>query len=101
MDRSISFYQSLGMMIKSRWGDHYAQLGAPGLVIGLHPTRDTNLPGNSGNAFIGFIAEDLDETRSLLQELSIPITERKEEGGEFLHFTDPDGTALYFMKPKW
>jgi len=29
------------------------------------------------------------------------VTERSEEGGQFLHFTDPDGTALYFIKPKW
>ena len=26
---------------------------------------------------------------------------RQEEGGSFLHFTDPDGTPLYFIKPKW
>ena len=26
--------------------------------------------------------------------------ERSEEGGEFLHFIDPDGTSLYFIKPK-
>jgi len=28
------------------------------------------------------------------------VTERSEEGGQFLHFADPDGTALYFIKSK-
>jgi catechol 2,3-dioxygenase-like lactoylglutathione lyase family enzyme len=101
LDRSISFYESIGLTLKTRWGNHYAQLTAPGIVIGLHPTSKPNLTGNSGNVSIGFIAEDFEETRSLLQKLSINTTERQEEGGQFLHFNDVDGTALYFIKPKW
>jgi catechol 2,3-dioxygenase-like lactoylglutathione lyase family enzyme len=101
MDRSVSFYQSLGLEVKNRWGNFYAQLTAPGIVIGLHPTSDANLAGNSGNVSIGFTTDDIEETRSSLQQLAIQSTERKEEGGQFLHFNDPDGTALYFIKPKW
>ena len=101
MDKSISFYQSLGFAIKNRWGNHYAQLTAPGIVIGLHPSSNGNLAGNSGNVSIGFTTSDLQETKTSLQQLSINATERNEEGGQFLHFSDPDGTALYFIKPKW
>ena len=100
LDKSISFYQSIGMTVKNRWGEHYAQLSAPGIVIGLHPTCDTNLTANSGNVSIGFTTDDLEETRSAMQKSTIVTTERQEEGGEFLHFVDPDGTALYFIKPK-
>jgi len=50
---------------------------------------------------IGFTSDNIEETRSSLQDLSIAVTERSEEGGQFFHFTDPDGTALYFIKPKW
>ena len=100
MDRSVSFYQSLGLELKNRWGNFYAQLAAPGIVIGLHPGNG-NLAGNSGNVSIGFTTDNIEETRSSLEKLSIAITERKEEGGEFLHFNDPDGTALYFIKSKW
>jgi predicted enzyme related to lactoylglutathione lyase len=100
-DKSISFYQSIGLTLKSRWGNHYAQLTAPGIVIGLHPASDSNLKGNSGNVSIGFTTDNIEETKSSLEQLSIQVTERKEEGGAFLHFTDPDGTALYFIKPKW
>ena len=99
MDKSVSFYQSLGLAVKKRWGNFYAQMTAPGIVIGLHP--GSNLPGNSGNVSIGFTTNNIDETRSSLQQLAIQATERSEEGGQFLHFTDPDGTALYFIKSKW
>jgi catechol 2,3-dioxygenase-like lactoylglutathione lyase family enzyme len=99
MDRSISFYQSIGLTVRNRWGNFYAQVEAPGVAIGLHPSK--NLVGNSGNVSIGFTTDNLEETKRSLQDLSIAVTERSEEGGEFLHFNDPDGTALYFIKPKW
>jgi catechol 2,3-dioxygenase-like lactoylglutathione lyase family enzyme len=99
MDTSVAFYQSIGFTVKSRWGNHYAQLTAPGIVIGLHPSN--NIAGNSGNMSIGFTTDNIEETKLSLEQLSILATDRKEEGGQFLHFADPDGTALYFIKPKW
>lgn len=100
MAKSISFYESIGFAVKTRWGDHYAQLAAPGVVIGLHPTTDDNLAGNSGNVSIGFTADDFGAVKSMLQKLDIKATERQEAGGQFLHFSDPDGTSLYFIDPK-
>ena len=99
--RSISFYESIGLKLENRWGEHYAKLTAPGLSIGLHPTRAENLKGNSGNTSIGFTCENFEEVKDHLKKLSITVKERHEEGGEFLHFEDPDGTAIYFIKPKW
>jgi len=101
LDKAISFYQSLGLDLKNRWGNYYAMLTAPGIVIGLHPTINDNLTGNSGNVSIGFTTDNFEATKSDLQKLSIKTNERHEEGGQFIHFTDPDGTALYFIKPKW
>ncbi len=101
LDRSVLFYESIGLTIKNRWGNYYAQLTAPGLVIGLHPAHDNFLTDNSGNVSIGFTADDFEQTKSLLKKLTITATDRLEEGGQFLHFKDPDGTSLYFIKPKW
>ena len=101
LDASISFYQSLGLTLKNRWGNYYAMLTAPNIVIGLHPTSDDNLKGNSGNVSIGFTTNEFEGTKAELQQLSIDVTEATEEGGQFLLFTDPDGTALYFIKPRW
>ena len=99
MDRSISFYQSIGLTVQNRWGNFYAQVTAPGISIGLHPSNE--LAGNSGNVSIGFTTDSIEETKKSLEQLSIPVSERSEEGGQFLHFTDPDGTAIYFIKSKW
>jgi catechol 2,3-dioxygenase-like lactoylglutathione lyase family enzyme len=101
LDKSISFYESIGFTVKNRWDNHYAQLTAPGVVIGLHPRSSGNLTDNSGNVSIGFTTDKFEETKSDLEKLSIKTTDRQEEGGQFLHFNDPDGTALYFIKPKW
>jgi catechol 2,3-dioxygenase-like lactoylglutathione lyase family enzyme len=101
MDKSISFYESLGLVVQKRWGNHYAQLSAPGILIGLHPITEKNSMGSSGNVSIGFTTDDFAGARSLLDDQSIAVVERQEEGGRFLHFSDPDGTALYFIDPKW
>ena len=100
MDRSISFYQSIGFSMKNRWGNHYAQLSAPGVVIGLHPAENSMSVG-SGNTSIGFTTDNLENEKTTLSKLSIQVQERLEEGGQFLNFADPDGTQLYFIKPKW
>jgi catechol 2,3-dioxygenase-like lactoylglutathione lyase family enzyme len=101
LDKSISFYESIGLTVKNRWGNYYAQLTAPDVIIGLHPSSDANQSGNSGNASIGFTVDDFEGAKTLLQKLSIKTTDRQEEGGKFLHFNDLDGTSLYFIKPTW
>ena len=99
LSKSISFYESIGFTLKRRWNDHYAQLTASGIIIGLHPTSEP-IPQNSGNVSIGFTTEDFEETKADLNLLGIETIERKEEGGNFIHFNDPDGISLYFIKPK-
>ena len=101
MEKSIAFYQSIGIELKNRWGDHYAQLEAPGITIGLHPSADFINENSVSNISIGFTCEDFEETRKMLNDLSIDVKERNEDGGQFLEFRDPDGTNLYFINPKW
>jgi len=68
MDRSVSFYESLGLTTKNRWGNNYAQSAAPGIVVGLHPTSEKNLTGSSGNVSIGFTLDDFAEAKSMLDQ---------------------------------
>ena len=101
LDKSISFYQSLGFVIKNRWENYYAQLTAPGIVIGLHPSKELSQPNSTGHISIGFTTDNFDDAKVLLIKLAIEFKTRDEEGGQFLHFNDPDGTPLYFINPKW
>ena len=101
LNRSIQFYTSIGFSLRQRWDDHYAEMEAPGIKIGLHPVPDEAHVTGSGSTSIGFIANDFSAVKSKLESLKIACRARKEEGGEFLHFQDPDGTALYFINPKW
>src|SRR5438034_8167380 len=38
--KSIDFYKDIGLQLKQRWDNHYAQVEAPGVVIGLHPAKE-------------------------------------------------------------
>lgn len=100
MDVTIAFYTSIGFIVKNRWGNHYTQLEAPGITIGLHPKEQT-APQGSGSVSIGFTTDDFEATHQLLNTLSVKNELREEEGGKFIHFNDPDGTSLYFIQPKW
>jgi len=100
MDKAISFYESIGVVLQQRWDDHYAMMSAPGLTIGLHPSDDPN--PNSGTLSIGFMIDSVEEAKALLEKNK--ITHSSEDDGKsgiYLHFKDPYGTVLYFVKPKW
>jgi len=101
MEKAISFYQSIGFTLLQRWNNHYAQLTAPGIKIGLHPTTTSDGQKTASNISIGFTTDEFEKTRVQLKELGVKVSERTEEGGNFLHFNDPDGTSLYFIDPKW
>jgi predicted enzyme related to lactoylglutathione lyase len=100
MDVSIPFYQSLGVTLQDRWGNHYAQMTAPGIMLGIHPAGEKEFNG-SGNISIGFSIDNIEEAKALLAKLSIETKSTQDGGGQLLTFTDPDGTALYFVKSNW
>ena len=101
MDKSISFYESIGLKLKQRWGDNYAMIDGPGITIGIHPGG--NDESGSGDLSIGFMTDSFEEAKALLVKNKIEITMEEDDGksGNYLHFKDPDGTVLYFVKPKW
>ncbi len=100
MKKSISFYQSIGFTLSRQWDNYYAQLVIPGATIGLHPANKDEPMTGSGNISIGLSTDNIDEAKTLLAGLSVTAIDRNEKGGQFLHFSDPDGTALYFINPK-
>jgi predicted enzyme related to lactoylglutathione lyase len=101
MDEAIKFYETIGLKLVNRWGDHYAQVATKGIVVGLHPASGETKPSSSIS--IGFMVDDLEETKQHLSENKIVFALFDDKAGLYANLNDPDGTAIYFMQPliKW
>src|SRR4051812_1993215 len=87
MDRSVDFYQKLGLTLQNRWGDNYAMLAAKDIVIGLHPAGDGKT--GSGTTSIGFMIEDIDAAAAHLISMGVEAHRKDDKSGSYLNFTDP------------
>ena len=96
MDKAIAFYEKIGLTLQNRWGNHYARVVTTGITIGLHPGG--NEKSSSGTVSIGFLIDDINEAKTLLDGHSIAYKAEDGKSGKFTHFKDPDGTVLYFMQ---
>ena len=99
MDQSIDFYQKIGFELKNRWENHYAMITAPGITLGIHPGRETD--SDNQNISIGLMVDKAADAKTLLDANAVPYTFNDGKSGTYLHFKDPDGTAIYFTEPKW
>jgi catechol 2,3-dioxygenase-like lactoylglutathione lyase family enzyme len=100
MDRSIQFYENIGLTLKQRWDNHYAMMGAEGITIGIHPASTDET--SSGTVSVGFMIGNCGEAKAVLDSHSIAYQEEDDpNSGLYLHFKDPDGTIVYFVEPKW
>jgi predicted enzyme related to lactoylglutathione lyase len=99
MDSAVSYYtETLGLKLIKRYGDHYAEIQAAELMIGLHPASDRTTFGN--NISIGLGVFDFDETVKDLESKGIEFTMGTDEWIRLASFTDPDGNALYLAENK-
>ncbi len=99
MDKSIQFYESIGLKLKQRWGDNYAMVETAGLTLGIHPGGDDK--SGSGSVSVGLMIDDINEAKALLEKNNITAKFEDGKSGTYLHFKDPDGTIVYFVQPKW
>jgi catechol 2,3-dioxygenase-like lactoylglutathione lyase family enzyme len=96
LDKSISFYEKIGLKLQNRWGEHYARVVTTGITIGLHPGRKDE--SSSPHISIGFMIADINEAKNLLDTNHVAYKAEEGKSGKFTHFKDPDGTVLYFMQ---
>jgi predicted enzyme related to lactoylglutathione lyase len=99
MDDAVEFYSvKLGLELVNRYDDHYAEIQAPGLMIGLHPASDKISTGN--NLSIGFGIINFDETIKTLEGKGIEFVTEDEGWIRLAYFTDLDNNHLYLAEYK-
>ena len=100
MDDAIDFYEGkLGLELVNRHGDHYAEIQAPDLLIGLHPTSDKVKIGN--NISIGLGVVEFDKTLNDLRAKGIELTIEQDGWIRLAHFTDLDNNPLFLAERKY
>ena len=103
MDRAVDFYTKvLGLKLTQRFGNHWAQVDAGRLTIGLHPASAENPAGRNGSITVGFaLSSKIEDVVSTLKQHGVkfkgPISQDP-NAGKFAYFEDPDGNSLYLME---
>ena len=100
MDEAIAFYtEILGFKLKNRYGEHWADIEAPGLSIGLHPAHPYVRYGDSMS--IGLKVNNLNEAMAVFKTKGIEFNEMDDTKVQLAYFSDPSGNALYLVEEKW
>ena len=104
MNRAVDFYtKTLGLKLRVRFGDEWAEVETSGLIIGLHPMRPGAKPGTPGNVSLGFAVTELITTaRAGLEAKGVkffgPIIDNPPI--KLTNFGDPDGSPLYLVEQR-
>ena len=104
MEKAVRFYiDALGLKLKARYGDKFAQVEAPGTMIVLHPTSEKGLqPDRSGSMSIGFAVDNLDTSIEELGKKGVLFSRILDDVQvKLAFFTDPDGNPLYLSQSEW
>ena len=99
MDNAVRFYtETLGLKLEQRYENHYAEIEASGLRIGLHPASDKLVKGN--NISIGFGTTDFDAALAELNGKGIETKVQQDDWGRIASFSDPDDNPFYLAELK-
>ena len=97
LDVAIKFYtEILGFKLMNRFGEHWADIEAPGLTIGLHPTHKAVTRGD--NLQIGLRVANIKTTMEDLINKGVQFQENKDDQVRLSFFNDPDGNLLYLVQ---
>ena len=100
LDRAITFYTDvLGMELKGRYGNHWADIKGPGISIGLHPTEKQISRGENLQIALG--VSNFKEAILLLKSSGVADKDNSKEKVKMATFHDPDGNTLYVVQSDW
>lgn len=102
MDRSIRFYtETLGLRLAQRFGNHWGQVEAGQLVIGLHPASAQSPAGRNGSITVGLTFDTpIEESVAILKQKGVKFqgSITQDNAGKIAYFEDPDGNLLYIWE---
>lgn len=100
LDTAVKFYTDLlGLTLKNRYGDHWADIEGPGINIGLHPTNKKINRGD--NLQIALRVLDLDKAISEFELKGIRFKIMDDDKVRIAFFSDPDNNTLYLVQTQW
>ena len=102
-NRAISFYTDVvGLTLKVRYGDDWAEVEAPGLTIGLHPAGERGPAAiQAVGMSIGLGVNGIEKVVADLESKGVRFAPPRiiDTGAQRLaNFVDPDQTPLYLYE---
>ena len=101
IDAAIAFYRDvLGLDLRARYGDDWAEFDAGGTTIALHGSRGVTPP--QAGATVVFTVADLDAAMRSLGVRGVAFEGEVTEvpdGGRFASFRDPAGNLVQIFEP--
>lgn len=105
MDRAVKFYtEVLGLPLKTRHGDQWAEVDAGTISIGLHATDEGEAVSGSGGGTISFAVSNVDSIIQTLKSKGAHVGEvRNPPRGKFVMVKDSEGNFIHFIEfaEKW
>jgi predicted enzyme related to lactoylglutathione lyase len=99
MERAVAFYRdALGLPMRMRHEDTWAEFEAGGIRIGLHGAGEGPSP-HGGTAV--FLVDDLDLARASLAERGVAFEDHLGEVpgyARYASFADPDGNSMQLIE---
>ena len=100
MDRAVAFYgDTLGLGMRMRHGDDWAEFDAGAIRIGLHGAASGETTPHGGTAV--FLVDDLDLAKASLEERGVEFEEHLGEVpgyARYASFEDPDGNSMQLIE---
>lgn len=99
MERSIDFYtKMLGLRLKTRYGNEFAVVEAPGVTIGLHPAKEGGVA--PGTLSIGLGVDNVEASRKQLESRGVAFNGAivADPPMRFAFLRDPDGVEVYLAE---
>jgi predicted enzyme related to lactoylglutathione lyase len=100
MDKAIQFYtETLGLPLKIRFDNYWAEVDAGPITIGLHPTEDGKKPKQGGGGTISFRVADIESFVEEIKKKGANVGKiQTPERGKFAMISDPDGNMIHVVE---